>query len=176
MENNVAYNNGARGIHVFLSDHVVVRNNTAYHNNWDNTSNATWRGELSCVRSSDVKWYNNISVASSSVNGNNTAMKDGGGNQGTEWAGNLFFDSDRPTMRSIKISGGPDRATVLANNIMGLNPQFVAPGTGSEANFCLKAGSPAIGIALAAKAPTHDVLGRKRGDKPGIGAYQFEQK
>ena len=65
VENNVAYHNGARGIHVYLSDHVVVRNNTAYHNNWDNTNDVTWRGELSCVNSSDVKWYNNIAVATS---------------------------------------------------------------------------------------------------------------
>ena len=33
VENNVSYNNGARGIHVFRSAHVVVRNNTVYHNN-----------------------------------------------------------------------------------------------------------------------------------------------
>jgi hypothetical protein len=51
----------------------VVRNNTAYHNNWDKTNDATWRGELSCVNSSDVKWYNNIAVAFSAVNVDNTA-------------------------------------------------------------------------------------------------------
>ena len=100
VENNVVYQNGARGIHVFLSDHVVVRNNTAYHNNWDDTNDATWRGELSCVNSSDVNWYNNVAVASSAMNVNNTAMVDGGGNQGTEWAGNLFFDSDKPKERA----------------------------------------------------------------------------
>ena len=67
VENNVAYHNGARGIHVFLTDHVVLRNNTAYHNNWGNTNDATWRGELSCINSSDVKWYNNIAVANKGV-------------------------------------------------------------------------------------------------------------
>ena len=176
VENNVTYNNDARGIHVFLSDHVVVRNNTAYHNNWDNTNNATWRGELSCVMSSDVKWHNNIAVASSAVNGNNTAMMDGGGNQGTEWAGNLFFDSDKPTTPSVKISGGADRKAVLANNLVGSDPQFVAAGTGANADFRLKAGSPAIGTAIAANAPTSDVLGRKRKDKPDIGAYELGTK
>ncbi len=172
----VEYNNGAHGIHVFLSDHVVVRNNTTWHNNWDNTQDATWRGELSCVNSRDVKWYNNIAVASSAVNGNNTAMMDGGGNRGTEWAGNLFFDSDKPTTPSVKISGGADRKAVLANNLVGTDPQFVAPGTGANADFRLKAGSPAIGTAGAANAPTSDVLGRKRDDKPDIGAYEFGAK
>ena len=176
MENNVAYHNGARGIHVFLSDHVVVRNNTAYHNNWDNTNDATWRGELSCVNSSDVKWYNNIAVASSAGNANNTAMMDGGGNQGTEWVGNLFFDSDKPAVPSVKISGGADRKAILADNLVGADPQFVAPGTGIDADFRLKAGSPAIGTARAANASDDDVLGRKRGDKPDIGAYEFEAR
>jgi parallel beta-helix repeat protein len=176
VENNVAYHNGARGIHVFLSDHVVVRNNTVYHNNWDSTNNATWRGELSCVKSSDVKWYNNIAVASSALNGNNTAMMDGGGNQGTEWAGNLLLDSDKPATPSVKISGGADRKVVLANNLVGSDPRFVAPGTGVGADFRLKAGSPAIGAARAADAPTKDLLGRKRDKKPDIGAYEFGAK
>ena len=176
VENNVAYHNGARGIHVFLSDHVVVRNNTAYHNNWDNTNTATWRGELSCVNSSDVKWYNNIAVASSTVNGNNTAMMDGGDNKSTEWAGNLFFDSDKPRTPSVKISGGADRKAVLANNLVGTDPQFVAPGTDADADFRLKVGSPAIGTAVAANAATTDMLGSTRGNRPDMGAYAFGAK
>ncbi|MGP8237053.1 MAG: right-handed parallel beta-helix repeat-containing protein [Limisphaerales bacterium] len=42
VENNVVYNNGGRGIHVFRSAHVVVRNNTVCDNNWD-LSMANWR-------------------------------------------------------------------------------------------------------------------------------------
>lgn len=174
VENNVAYHNGARGIHVYLSDHVVVRNNTAYHNNWDDTNDATWRGELSCVNSSDVKWSNNIAVANSAKNANNTAVMDGGGNRGTEWAGNLLFDSDKPGAPSAKLSGGPDRKAILADNLVGTNPRFVAPGTGGDADFRLRAGSPAIGAARAASAATTDLRGRKRDEKPDIGAYEFE--
>ncbi len=173
VENNLAYHNGARGIHVFLSDHVVLRNNTAYHNNWDNTNDATWRGELSCINSSDVKWYNNIAVASSAVNADNTAMMDGGGNQGTEWTGNLFFDSDKPTVPSVKISGGANRDAVLASNLVATDPQFVAPGIDADADFRLKGSSPAIGTAVAASASTTDVLGRTRDNRPDIGAYEF---
>ncbi len=173
VENNVAYHNGARGIHVFLSDHVVVRNNTAYHNNWDNTNTATWRGELSCVKSSDVKWYNNIAVASSAANVNNTAMMDGGGNQGTEWAGNLFFDSDKPTRPSVNLSGGADRKAVLTGNLVGIDPQFMAPGTTTDADFRLKVDSPAIDAAVAARAPATDILGNTRDKRPDIGAYEF---
>ena len=171
VENNVAYDNGAGGYTSFLAI-IWSCNNTVYHNNWDNTNDATWCGELSCVMSSDVKWYNNIAVASSAANANNTAMMDGGGNQGTEWAGNLFFDSDKPAVPSLKISGGQDRKAVLSNNLVGVDPQFLAPGTGIEADFRLKPGSPAVGTANAANVPASDVLGRKRGDKPDIGAYE----
>lgn len=125
------------------------------------------------MNSSDVKWYNNIAVASSTVNGNNTAMMDGGGNKSTEWAGNLFFDSDKPRTPSVKISGGADRKAVLANNLVGTDPQFVAPGTGADADFRLKVGSPAIGTAVAANAATTDMLGSTRGNRPDMGAYAF---
>ena len=120
-----------------------------------------------------MKWYNNIAVASSAVNADNTAMMDGGGNQATEWTGNLFFDSDKPTTPSVKISGGANRKTVLASNLVATDPQFVAPGTGADADFRLKGSSPAIGTAVAACASTTDVLGRTRDNRPDIGAYEF---
>lgn len=176
VENNVSYHNGARGIHVFLSDHVVLRNNTAFHNNWDNTNDATWRGELSCINSNDVKWYNNIALASSAMNADNTAMMDSGGNQGTDWTGILFFDSDKPTTPSVKISGGADRKAVLNSNLVATDPQFVMPGTGTEADFRLKGSSPAIGTAVSASTSTTDVLGRTRDNSPDIGAYEFAAK
>jgi parallel beta-helix repeat protein len=177
VENNVSYNNGARGIHVYKSVHVVVRNNTVYHNNWDLTNNATWRGELSCVDSSDVKWYDNIAVADSSVNPHNTAMLDAdvGGyrNQGIEWVGNVLFDTAAPASQSIKLASDTDRAAILANNMLGAAPMFVAPGKGPDADFRLKAGSPGIGAADAAKSPTTDLLGMLRDAQPDVGAYEF---
>jgi hypothetical protein len=74
----------------------------------------------------------------------------------------------------VKLAGGPDRKAILADNLVGCDPQFVAPGTGSDADFRLSAGSPAIGTARAAGAAAIDLLGRKRGDRPDIGAYEFE--
>ena len=47
VENNLAYGNGGKGIHIFLSDNVTVRNNAAHWNNRDELNPATWRGELS---------------------------------------------------------------------------------------------------------------------------------
>jgi len=177
VENNVSYNNGGRGIHVYKSAHVVVRNNTVYHNNWDLNNNATWRGELSNVDSSDVKWHNNIAVTNSAINANNTAMLDANvgayHNKDVEWVGNLFFDSAMPTAQSLKIASGADKAAILANNMLGFDPQFVAPGEGPDADFRLKAGSPAIGAARAVNAPESDLLGMRRDGRPDIGASEY---
>jgi parallel beta-helix repeat protein len=176
VENNVAYDNGARGIHVFKSAHVVVRNNTVYHNNWDLTNDATWRGELSCVDSSDVKWYNNIAVADSATNPHNTAILDADTdryrNRDVEWVGNLLFDSANPSSHSIKIASDADEALMLAGNMVGSDPQFAAPGEGPDADFRLKAGSPAIGAGRAANAAAGDLLGMQRDGQPDVGAYE----
>ena len=39
VENNLVYGNGGKGIQVFLSDNVTIRNNTAYFNNRDKLNN-----------------------------------------------------------------------------------------------------------------------------------------
>ena len=137
---------------------------------WDLTSDATWRGELSCVDSGDVKWYNNIAVADSAANPHNTAMLDADvapyQNRDVEWVGNLLFDTAEPASQSIKLASNADRATILAGSTTGSDPQFAAPGTGPDADFRLKAGSPAIGSARPANAPSSDLLGMLRDAEP----------
>jgi parallel beta-helix repeat protein len=177
VENNVVYDNGGRGIHVFRSEHVVVRNNTVYHNNWDLTQDAWWAGELSCSDSSDVRWYNNIAVADSAASPHNTAVLDADSgrnvNRDNVWAGNLLFDSAKPGTQSLNLGTHADREAILAGNIFGRDPLFAAPGKGPEADFCLKAGSPAIGAARTADAPPDDVLKMLRDAHPDLGAYEF---
>ncbi|MGA2348018.1 MAG: fibronectin type III domain-containing protein, partial [Candidatus Sulfotelmatobacter sp.] len=46
VANNVSYNNGGKGVHVFRSDYVTVANNTAYNNNLDPFNNGIGRGEI----------------------------------------------------------------------------------------------------------------------------------
>ncbi len=65
IENNLTYDNGGRGIEVYISDNVTVRNNTAYKNS-TRDDGATWRGEFYVVNSSNVTMANNIAVADSS--------------------------------------------------------------------------------------------------------------
>ena len=60
VENNVSYQNGGRGIHVFNSDNTVVRNNTTYHNTQDD--DIAVGGELT-ARGRNILFINNIAVA-----------------------------------------------------------------------------------------------------------------
>lgn len=59
IENNLVFNNGGRGIHVYFSDNVEIRNNTCYANNW--APGGMWRtGEIAAVSSGNVDVQNNI--------------------------------------------------------------------------------------------------------------------
>ncbi len=59
IENNIAFNNGGRGIHVYYSDNVDVRNNTCYANNW--APGGMWRtGEIAAMKSGNVNIQDNI--------------------------------------------------------------------------------------------------------------------
>jgi parallel beta-helix repeat protein len=59
LENNVVFENGARGLHVYPSDHVDIVNNTAYHNS---SQPETPEGEVSSIDASDVRVFNNMLV------------------------------------------------------------------------------------------------------------------
>ena len=74
VENNLSYGNGGKGIHIFLSDNVTVRNNAAHWNNRDELNPGTWRGELSNFLGSNNIWVNNIGIANPAINGSNTAI------------------------------------------------------------------------------------------------------
>ncbi len=62
IENNICYNNGGRGIHVFCSDHVIVRNNTCWNNSMV-LATGQWKSELSNALTDDTRWTNNVAIA-----------------------------------------------------------------------------------------------------------------
>lgn len=149
VENNVCYFNGGKGIHIFLSEHVTVRNNTCYSNNRDPKNPATWRGELSNVDSHNIAWVNNIAVADPRINAHNAAIldasSDGSGNTGVLWKRNLSFNGKA---RSGAITQSPRNVSLTAaapyRNLLGTDPRFVRWGTGeSNPDLHLKHRSPA---------------------------------
>jgi parallel beta-helix repeat protein len=67
VENNLSFNNGGRGIAVYQSDNVTVRNNTTYHNLRILTKYFDWAGEISVDNSKGSKVENNIMVKNPAV-------------------------------------------------------------------------------------------------------------
>lgn len=141
VENNLAYNNGGKGVQVFESDFVDVFNNTAYHNNTDTQNTGTWRAELSLVYSDHTVWRNNIGVANpgQGILGSNRAILIAQ-SENTVWENNLTYNGT-PGDMSINFSNTSVTADDMRNNLLGVDPQFTSPG---NADFSLIESSPAI--------------------------------
>jgi parallel beta-helix repeat protein len=159
VANNIVYENGARGIHVFSSDHVTVVNNTTYRNS---SNPATPEGEITTVWASDVKVYNNILYARSDRPAN---TRIGTPENPTDKNTQIFdynlvfsgtaFDSDK------------------TNNILGQNPQF---SNASTKDFRLQTSSPAINAGARTPSATRDFDKVKRPLGSGIDIGAFEIK
>lgn len=153
IENNVCYDNGARGIHVYASDNVLVLHNTLYKNQRTASIND---GELSAYDASNVRFVNNIVFTAAGKHAN-----------GTGNATNIIFQ------RNVYF-GTSDIPNKSANDIIG-DPLFVSPSINSaNANFQLRASSPAIDAALTGQSPATDIAGKARqlGKAADIGAYE----
>lgn len=148
VENNLCYSNGGKGIQVYLSDNVTVKNNTCAFNNRDLKNPGTWRGELSNVQGSGNTWINNIGVADPKINPNNTAVLDacysGYVNAGVVWTNNLTFNG---TVGKASITQSGSNFAPLSNKV-GIDPLFV-----SATDFHLQAASPAKGLGAAQLQP-----------------------
>ena len=178
VENNICYRNGSKGIQVYVSDNVTVRNNTVYWNNRDNQNTGTWRGELNNQEGRSNVWSNNIAVANLTFNTNNTAILCGGSNgyddSSTVFIGNLTY-SGTPGEASVKLQGTRAKIQVSGGNLLGQNPRFLRIPRARD-DFQLQRGSPAIdhGTDRATYFAPYDILGKRRpiGRKVDIGAFE----
>ena len=141
VENNLAYDNGGKGITVFESDFVDIFNNTVYRNNTDTQNTGTWRGGLSVIYSNDTVWRNNISIAEpgSGVLAMNRAILIAE-SENTVWENNITY-SGTPGDPSINFSNTSMTLADMGTNLLGVDPQLENPG-GEE--FSLRESSPAI--------------------------------
>ena len=173
IDSNLSYRNGGKGIHVFLSDYVTVRNNTVWHNNWDNDNTGTWRGELSNAIASHNTWVNNITVADPSTNSWNRAINNVSTgdyhNQDVHWSNNISFNGTVGQASVLSDYGLPSAAD---GNLLGVNPGFVSP----PGNFHLGDGSPAInaGTNASGLGPTDLDGGDRAVGTVDIGAYEVD--
>lgn len=178
IENNLCYRNGGRGVHVFLSDHAIIRNNTCCYNNRDPKNPASWRGELSNVDSSDCKWVNNIGVADPTINRFNTAIMDGSTpthrSVDVLWQRNLTFNG-MPGNASVNQSPARGFQEAYPDNLFGVDPKFLQPEpSAKEPDFRVDVGSPARATGVTQFGTVlHDLSGRARPPEyVAIGALQ----
>lgn len=152
IENNIVYENGGRGIHIFESDNVDVLNNTTYANG---QSVEIDDGEITAVYASNVKVYNNIIYAKTGERLNKI-----------QFASNVIFDYNLNYNSTQFDQTG-------ANSLSNTNPNFTNL---NNRDFSLGAGSPAIdtGSETAGCFSSYDIDGVNRpiGSAPDIGAYE----
>ncbi|RZU53405.1 hypothetical protein EV385_5329 [Krasilnikovia cinnamomea] len=146
VENNITYNNGARGINVFHSDHVSVVNNTVYHNG----AQPSIRNNLDVNKANDVQVVNNILV---SGRGDITAAT-------ASSTARVTFDSNLIVGRT-NISD-PRRLTG--------DPKLANP---AKDDFRLKKGSPAIDSGTGSIAARTDASTASRTGPVDRGALEF---
>jgi parallel beta-helix repeat protein len=120
VQGNIAYNCGARGIHLFFTNNVVVTGNTVYNNNLDLAIDGTYRGELSNAFGSNNSWINN-QASTTSVPSNirqfNTAVLDGYTSPPTTnviWQNNANIDTRTGGLSYQMVS--PSRAAAFPMN------------------------------------------------------------
>ncbi|MBI4975951.1 MAG: right-handed parallel beta-helix repeat-containing protein [Spirochaetes bacterium] len=152
VENNLCYNNGGRGVHIFRSEKVDVINNTCYMNQRTGEING---GEFTAIEASDVVIANNI--------GYGRKGKRVSGQEGSTgfviWTHNLLFGED---------------ALIHADGIYD-DPKFAAPAVDAQPEgFRLTAESPARGKGIPLIAPEDDVRGNPRqSGSIDLGAFQL---
>jgi parallel beta-helix repeat protein len=166
VENNIVFDNGGRGIHIFQSDNVVVRNNTTFKNLKSSNLHGTTNGELSAFFSSNIRFYNNIAYAANSSKKTlvNDYSSDNSWDYNLSYNGTIFFGS------------GKSSGTLGKHNVINVSPLFINPSIAvGQANFRLQAKSPAINAGTSTNAAPTDFTGKPRpaGSKHDIGAYEM---
>jgi parallel beta-helix repeat protein len=162
VENNLVVDNGGRGVQVFLSDNVVVRNNTAYMNLKDkNLMGGAANGELSAVKSSAVTFVNNLVVARDKKL---VAFLDSM-TTGNRWDANVAVGT-KSSQQSDARWGESNRFDV--------DPKLRAPALDAiNADFHPQRDSALVQAGLADNAPGDDLDKQKRpAGKPTLGALE----
>ncbi|MFD4899384.1 right-handed parallel beta-helix repeat-containing protein [Streptomyces sp. NPDC058411] len=153
VANNVSYDNGGSGIHSYKSQHVDIVHNTAYMNGRSTRMDSY--ANIFAHDSTDVRLLDNISYGRPGQATNSKAR-----NVDVTYDHNVYYGGKAP-----EIKGAHDLVA---------DPKFIAPGTGQNADFRLRKGSPAIGSGTPFAAVTTDITGARRTTgAPDLGAYGY---
>jgi Periplasmic copper-binding protein (NosD) len=160
VDSNLVFENGARGINVYSSDHVDVVHNTSYRNS---IQPETPDGEVTMFDAKDVRVFNNILVARE----DRPVIKRASANDPSK----ADERNSQSFGRNIVFSGtGFDAPT--NDNKLGVDPQFLNP---SAQDFRVANSSPAIDAADTQLSFSRAIFGSARplGNGPDIGAYEI---
>ena len=143
IENNLVYDNGGSGIHVYRSNNIDVFNNTSYHNLHNKGITGTFRGEYYNHLSRDTNWRNNIAFANpgNGVLRHNRAIFAHKA-QVVVYENNITYSTDTTNTYSLTVLDAEiTEAYLIENNLIGSNPQFM---DAANQDFSLQISSPAI--------------------------------
>lgn len=173
IENNLCFNNGGRGINIFNSNKVTVRNNTSFHNVYVLAENSTGHGEIESYHAEDLEIYNNIFVENPKLNTRAVHLN--------------VMETGKNILKNNIIVGSENywpKATNIRENwevdsTRQEYPKFINPTFDVEFNsvddfkryFGLMKKSPALNRALTEQAPILDLNQDKR-EKADIGCYE----
>jgi parallel beta-helix repeat protein len=169
IANNLVFDNGGRGIHVFSSDNVTVVNNTTYNNAWQPE---TPEGEITTICARNVRVYNNIMYA----------RPDRPANTRVSTSDAPFCDLAPGLNRNDKstqifdynlIFSGTGFDTTRPNNIVGRNPQFSDV---ANRDFYPRASSPALNKGSLGLYARRDFGGIPRPQNGGVDIGAFERR
>jgi parallel beta-helix repeat protein len=167
IENNIVVDNGGRGIQLFQSDNVIVRNNTSFHNlKDDNLQSLRAQGEFSAMEASTVRFINNIAVPLDPTTSGFVAVETVGNNT---WNFNLTEGG------AVREQAAAQKGWGLNNILVSTGANFVAPSADvASADFHLRPGSLAMGAGSLSDAPRDDFSGASRPSRGPIdlGALQ----
>jgi parallel beta-helix repeat protein len=133
VENNIVFDNGGRGINIFESERVTVRNNTSFKNSKSKTLYEGSDGEISSLNSDNNSFYNNIAYGSDRSKRTLVDSK----SSGNKWDYNLSYNG--------KIA--VDKKILGRHHLVDVDPLFISPSISiDKVNFRLRPKSPAIGL------------------------------
>lgn len=151
VEGNLCFDNGGKGIQVYLAENITVRNNTCYLNT-KRDDEGTWRGEISFSQVQDVRVINNIAVCNTNMGFDISTYNNGlfiaqYGDHNTKdiiWKNNLTYDIADPDNDAYDIQVSLSEVE-RSDNLFGVNPKLIHDTIDSlSADFRLAEGSPAI--------------------------------
>ncbi len=143
--NNITYSNSGYGIHLWHDDrNEFIVNNTVFNNR---TGAIIHGADLADLYSQTTCAHDNY------------------------FANNILYDNANNNILLVGDCAGSNH--VLANNLIGTNPQFVNYIRTGGGDYHLLATSPALQAGTLLNAPSDDINGQARIGNPDLGAYEY---